>query len=87
MINQSLRASDDLDADDNLNEETEDLGALGMSVKESDTDEDVADETVTVLPPAEAEADEPVDGLKQLETLEDELDEPALDFGDEDEDD
>lgn len=85
MTTQSFRAPDDLDANDII-EEAEDLGALGMSVKEADSDDEIADEEVTILPPASAEEEEPVDGLKRLEELENELDEPALDFGEEEED-
>lgn len=70
------------DWDDEAADEIEDLGALGVSVKDAG-DEDIED--VLMEEPSAGAAvaveEEPVDALARLEKLEKELDEPPLEIG------
>ncbi|MFA5935352.1 MAG: hypothetical protein WC787_00635 [Patescibacteria group bacterium] len=88
-----LSTSQDAD-DDIMQTEEEDLGALGMSVKEADAldsdAEDVEDEEdddveKPVVASPVVDDEEPLDGLAALEKMEKELDEPEIDVGDEEE--
>lgn len=83
----SLHAPGDWDAND-TDDEAEDLGALGMSIKDADKLDVVDDEEETGVPAPVAVAvdDEPKDGLALLDELEKQLEEPEIDLG-EDEDD
>lgn len=71
---------------DDAAEEVEDLGELGVSVKDAgDEDiEDVLAEEPTVLGAVAAD-EEPVDALARLEALEKELEEAPLDIGSDEE--
>jgi len=78
-------APNDWDDEDKKNDE-EDLGALGMSVKDADADDEIEDEeTATPLPVTAVEEEEPLDGLAALEKMEAALkdDEPEIDVGEE----
>jgi hypothetical protein len=69
--------------DEEKQTDEEDLGALGMSVKDGD-DEIEEEEETSPLPAATVE-EEPLDGLAALEKMEAELkdDEPEIDVGEE----
>ncbi|MEO5927311.1 MAG: hypothetical protein ABIO72_01280 [Patescibacteria group bacterium] len=86
--------------DEPKKDDEEDLGALGMSVKDADStgsvdDEDEeeekgkeedADEDVTEKKEAPLEEDEPLDGLAALERMEKELEKDEIDVGGDGED-
>ena len=76
------------DWDDEKADEAEDLGALGVSVKDAGDEDDVEktlEEEIVVPLAAVPEEEEPVDELARLELLEKELQEPPLEIGDEEE--
>lgn len=84
----TLHGPGDWDAND-TDDEAEDLGALGMSVKDADKLDVIDDEEEgadTPVPAAAVDEEEPKDGLALLDELEKELEEPEIDLG-EDEDD
>jgi hypothetical protein len=77
-----------VDADDDNPDEAEDLGALGVSVKEAGDEEDVEkalEEEIIVPLAAVSEEEEPLDELARLDMLEKELIEPPLEIEDEEE--
>lgn len=79
-------------------EEAEDLAALGMSIKDADAldkdadaldhgeeDDELLEVGLEPVLPAALHDDEPQDGLAALQKMEEELDEPELDLGEDEE--
>lgn len=62
-------------------DETEDLVALGMTVRGPDDADVLEDDEETVKPVVTEDDEEIVDGLAALEKLEKELEEPELEIG------